>query len=157
MERSFLVISSFETKQDPRPAWLFQFDLLSLVWRLAKKLSIQPPSYESQEREISKPQSGQNIPVTPFRLLVTALALIFGTVKAGLSFSGKSSEPVTLEWVLGVVITIWYDVFLGEVMTVSSEGQAYTLRAYTNKVQIRQCHPYLKRTTTKKVRTGATS
>ena len=101
------MFSVLESKPNPAPKWLFQRDVLQIVWKLARKVSIRPPLYDTEECELVKLKSyNQAIPITPYRLMVTGLVIVLGIIKATLSYLGRSTEPTTIEWVLGVVVTL---------------------------------------------------
>ncbi|KAH6907470.1 hypothetical protein BKA70DRAFT_1562992 [Coprinopsis sp. MPI-PUGE-AT-0042] len=102
----FLALSSCECQQNARPAWLFQYDTLELVWNLARRLSLHPPAYETEERPIELVVKPRHPPVTIYRMLVTSIVLGFGMAKATLSYMGETTEPITIEWVSGVVLAI---------------------------------------------------
>ncbi|KAH6907465.1 hypothetical protein BKA70DRAFT_356835 [Coprinopsis sp. MPI-PUGE-AT-0042] len=101
----YLVLSVVELNHRPRPAWLFQRDTLDIVWMFARKLSFRPPVYETRETTAELLVTPRHPPITLYRLLVTFTALRFGLLKAAFSYLGKTTEPTTLDWLLGVVVT----------------------------------------------------
>lgn len=46
--------------------------------------------------------------LTPYRLLSILLPVCLGTIKAVALQQGKQNEPITLEWISGVVVFILY-------------------------------------------------
>lgn len=42
--------------------------------------------------------------ITPYRLLTFLIPIVLGTIKAIATQKGSISEPITLEWISGVVI-----------------------------------------------------
>ncbi|KAH6907466.1 hypothetical protein BKA70DRAFT_1283082 [Coprinopsis sp. MPI-PUGE-AT-0042] len=102
----YLVMSTLELSHNPKPAWLFQYDTLDVVWSLAKTLSFQPPIYETEEITVELLVKPRHAPITLYRLMVSLSALGFGLLKAALSYLGKTLEPTTVDWILGVVVTI---------------------------------------------------
>jgi hypothetical protein len=79
---------------------------MGLVWSLLRSLSIRPPRYQTEEIDTNLLLKPKYPPITGYRILVTSCVVGLGSLKAGLSFSGKSTEPTTIEWVLGVVFTV---------------------------------------------------
>lgn len=108
LNRRFLVLSTRESNPDATPAWLFQYDTMELVWSLSRMVLSSTPTYQSDERPTDLLVMPRHPPITAYRLLVTSCALAFGMVKAVLSYMGQSTEPVTIEWVFGVFITLGY-------------------------------------------------
>ena len=47
-------------------------------------------------------------PVTGYSLIVTIAAVVFGAAKAIPSYQGMSTQPAAIEWVHGVLVTVWY-------------------------------------------------
>ncbi|KAH6907494.1 hypothetical protein BKA70DRAFT_1400948, partial [Coprinopsis sp. MPI-PUGE-AT-0042] len=101
----FLVLSILESERHPKPAWLFQHDTLEMVWALARKMSIEPPVYETEELTVELLVKPRHPPITLYRLMVTLSALGLGLLKAALSYLGNTTDPTTLDWILGVVVT----------------------------------------------------
>ncbi|KAH6907464.1 hypothetical protein BKA70DRAFT_1562988 [Coprinopsis sp. MPI-PUGE-AT-0042] len=101
----FLVFSCAESKGCTRPEWLFRYDTLDLLWALVRKASISPPVYENEERRSDLQEKPRHAPLTLYRLLVSASVVTLGLSKATLSYLGRTTEPTTLEWVLGVFVT----------------------------------------------------
>ncbi|KAH6899378.1 hypothetical protein BKA70DRAFT_1314245 [Coprinopsis sp. MPI-PUGE-AT-0042] len=83
----FLIFNNVESREDARPRWLFKLDIMNLV----------------DTRLLLKPK---HPPITGYRFLVTLCVVGVGSLKAALSFKGKSTEPTTIEWVFGVIITV---------------------------------------------------
>ena len=44
--------------------------------------------------------------ITPYRLAVISTTLCLGTVKAVLTQQGRSIAPITIEWIMGVVLVL---------------------------------------------------
>ncbi|KAF8318424.1 hypothetical protein DL93DRAFT_2035929, partial [Clavulina sp. PMI_390] len=44
--------------------------------------------------------------ITGYRILTTTIILGFGLAKASLSYMGRTVVPITLEWVMGVLVAI---------------------------------------------------
>ncbi|KAH6907467.1 hypothetical protein BKA70DRAFT_1189447 [Coprinopsis sp. MPI-PUGE-AT-0042] len=101
-----LYLSSREYKENATPAWLFRYDTVGLVWNLARRLSLPPPVYSSDERPVEMLMKPLHPPVTIYRLIVTMVVTGFGMLKAILSHMGQTTAPVTVEWLLGVVLTL---------------------------------------------------
>ncbi|KAH6907485.1 hypothetical protein BKA70DRAFT_1283149, partial [Coprinopsis sp. MPI-PUGE-AT-0042] len=95
----FLIFNNLESRQDARPKWFFQFDTLDLVWRLLRM-------YQTEEIDTHLLLKPRYPPITGYRILVTSCVVSLGSLKAGLSYQGKSTEATTTEWVLGVVLTV---------------------------------------------------
>ncbi|KAH6907458.1 hypothetical protein BKA70DRAFT_1223287 [Coprinopsis sp. MPI-PUGE-AT-0042] len=101
----FLVLGNLETRDHVRPKWFFQQDALELLWNFLDNLSIRPPTYTTDEMDTNLLLKPRYPPITGYRLLVTFLTVGFGVSKAVLSYQGKSTGPVTLEWIFGAFIT----------------------------------------------------
>ena len=44
--------------------------------------------------------------ITPYRLVVISTTLCLGTAKAVLTQQGRSIAPITIEWIMGVVLVL---------------------------------------------------
>jgi len=77
----------------PKLAWFVDYDLVRLVWS---------PKYSSEERQQT---DGPYSLISGYRLLVSSSVLLFGMMKASLSYAGFGSAANVLDWILGVVIT----------------------------------------------------
>ncbi|TEB27244.1 hypothetical protein FA13DRAFT_1578794, partial [Coprinellus micaceus] len=44
--------------------------------------------------------------ITGYRVLVSAMAISFGTAKAYLSYRGKEGAPKAVEWVYGAIVSL---------------------------------------------------
>ncbi|KAH6889596.1 hypothetical protein BKA70DRAFT_1329308 [Coprinopsis sp. MPI-PUGE-AT-0042] len=102
----FLIFNNVESREDARPRWLFKLDTMNLVWRFLRRISIRPPRYQTEEVDTRLLLKPKHPPITGYRFLVTLCVVGVGSLKAALSFKGKSTEPTTIEWVFGVVITV---------------------------------------------------
>ncbi|TEB33259.1 hypothetical protein FA13DRAFT_196916 [Coprinellus micaceus] len=95
-------LSRYETHDDPKPHWLFKYDLLDGI----RALWHRPSSYGGEDRYSEPPPAIRGPLVTGYRLLVSMSALVFGVVKATLSYLGYKTAPTVVEWVFGVVMTV---------------------------------------------------
>lgn len=84
----------------PKLAWFIDYDLVRLVWS---------PQYSSEERqqtnETDETDAGPYPHITGYRLLVSSSVLLFGMMKASLSYAGFGGAANVVDWILGVVIT----------------------------------------------------
>jgi hypothetical protein len=90
-----------DPSQYPKLVWLVDCDLIRLIWILFKKT----PDYTSEERPPSPDPDGAHPPITGYRLLVSGNVLIFGMVKAYLSYVGLGGAANALDWTFGVIVT----------------------------------------------------
>ena len=102
----FLVLGALEAREDAWPKWFFKLDSMDLVWWLLRRISVRPPRYQTEEADSNLLFKPKHPALTGYRILVTLCVVGLGTLKAGLSYRGNSTEPTTIEWVLGVVITV---------------------------------------------------
>jgi hypothetical protein len=51
------------------------------------------------------------VKLTGYRLITIFVVLAIGVAKAILAYKGQLTAPTTLDWVLGVVATLGYDLF----------------------------------------------
>jgi len=54
----------------------------------------------------TSPHDGRAVKVTGYRLMVTVVTLVLGSVKAAASYEGQSVTTSTLDWVIGIVLAI---------------------------------------------------
>jgi hypothetical protein len=85
----------------PKLAWLVDRDLIQLIWSLFEKT----PNYTSEERKPLPGSDGVHPHITGYRLLVSGSVLIFGMVKACLSYVGFGGAANALDWTFGVIVT----------------------------------------------------
>lgn len=99
----FFFLNIYEAKDDAKPSWAFKFDVVDGI----RGLGLRIPIYDTEERSeyLIRPKQ---IPVTGYRILVSASATSFGITKALLSYRGLKTAPTTVEWVYGVVLTVRY-------------------------------------------------
>lgn len=91
-----------DPSQYPKLAWLVDCDVIRLTCQgLFKK----NPNYTSAERQILPDPYGACPPITGYRLLVSGSVLVFGTVKAYLSYVDLGGAANALDWTFGVIIT----------------------------------------------------
>jgi hypothetical protein len=70
-------------------------------------------SYSDQGLEDDRPTTLDDPPpplgvkLTGYRLLNMSVVFAFGITKAILTYMGQSVAPTTLDWVAGVLLTIW--------------------------------------------------
>ena len=103
LQHRFFVIGWLEgnPSQYPKLAWLVDCDLIRLIWILFKRT----PGYTSEERPPIPEPDGGHPPITGYRLLVSGNVLIFGMVKAYLSYVDLGGAANALDWTFGVIIT----------------------------------------------------
>ena len=82
-----------DSSKYPKLAWLVDCDLVRLIWS---------PSYTSEERQRI---NGAYPLFTTYRLLVSGTALMFGMLKASLSYAGHGGAANVFDWIFGVVVT----------------------------------------------------
>ena len=103
LQHRFFVIGWLEgnPSQYPKLAWLVDCDLIRLIWISFKRT----PGYTSEERPPIPEPDGAHPPITGYRLLVSGNVLIFGMVKAYLSYVGLGGAANALDWTFGVIVT----------------------------------------------------
>ena len=94
----------------PKLSWLFNRDLIRLIWMVFNKTG---PTYTSEEQQRIPSLDGAYLHVTGYRLLVSGCVFIFGMVKAYLSYVGLGGAANALDWTFGVIVTSAYVVFPG--------------------------------------------
>ncbi|KDR80971.1 hypothetical protein GALMADRAFT_91662 [Galerina marginata CBS 339.88] len=100
----FLVnIVEGDPSQKGQLGWLLQYDTLELLWSIFKILGRDRPRYRSDERQVEFPE--RHPPITGFRILTTLTVILFGSIKAYLSYSGFSNAATAMDWISGVVIS----------------------------------------------------
>ncbi|KAH6907074.1 hypothetical protein BKA70DRAFT_383965 [Coprinopsis sp. MPI-PUGE-AT-0042] len=99
----FLLFSSLESREAIRPRWFFKDDVVHL---LNGKPPIGPSRYQSVRTGASLFFKPPYPPITGYRLIVSCLAIIFGSSKATLSYLGRATEATTTELVFCTAITI---------------------------------------------------
>jgi hypothetical protein len=101
-----------ETTKPHAAPWLFQNDLAPFVWKLLGQFKCPTPNYRTEERELIMLIRKPHPPMTGYRILLSVSVLIFGLIKAILTYTGKSTAPTTIDWVFAVVVTLRYVVDL---------------------------------------------
>lgn len=86
----------------PKLAWLFDCDLIRLIWSVFRKTT---PRYTSQERQRIPSPDEAYPPITGYRLLVSGSVFLFGMAKAYLSYVGLGGAANALDWTFGVIVT----------------------------------------------------
>ncbi|RXW15809.1 hypothetical protein EST38_g10044 [Candolleomyces aberdarensis] len=95
---------------------------MDCVRAVFRRVGIKIPQYNTEERNLDFWNERKHPPVTGYRILVTATSVVFGVIKAALSYCGQDTAPTTVEWVYGTVITVliyWlglYEASANEVM-----------------------------------------
>lgn len=87
--------------------WLFQKDYASYIGTFLQSFHITLPACRTDEVTDALLKRDR-LPLTPYRLLVSAVVIIGGTMKIVLSLQGHATAATTLDWSLGVVLTILY-------------------------------------------------
>ncbi|RXW15815.1 hypothetical protein EST38_g10038 [Candolleomyces aberdarensis] len=113
-------LSQYEIKDTAKPYWFFKADMMDGVRTLFRPFGIKIPQYETEERTLDLLIKPKHPPVTGYRIIVTAAAILFGMTKAMLSYRGEQTGPMTVEWAYGIVVTVIL-YWLGLYETSSSE------------------------------------
>ncbi|KAJ2933426.1 hypothetical protein H1R20_g3676, partial [Candolleomyces eurysporus] len=99
-------LSQYEIKDTAKPYWFFKADMMNGVRTLFRPFGIKIPQYETDERTLDLLIKPKHPPVTGYRIIVTAAAILFGMTKAMLSYRGEQTGPMTVEWAYGIVVTV---------------------------------------------------
>jgi hypothetical protein len=107
----FFFISYRDGNEHANPAWLFQNDVFEVARQEWDGFAWRGRS-EHSDSEHSGTQRVPNLKDRPFitgyRVLVSAMAVSFGTAKAYLSYRGKEAAPKAVEWAYGAVVSLRY-------------------------------------------------
>ncbi|RXW12048.1 hypothetical protein EST38_g13806 [Candolleomyces aberdarensis] len=96
----------YEAKDTAWPYWLFRADIMNGVRKLFRSVGIKIPRYNTEAPNLEFLIKPKHPPITGYRILVTASAIIFGMTKAVCSYIGLETAPSTVEWLYGVAITL---------------------------------------------------
>ncbi|RXW15582.1 hypothetical protein EST38_g10277 [Candolleomyces aberdarensis] len=119
----FFFLNEYEAKNTARPYWVFKADIMDGVRNLLRDhLGINIPQYDTEERDLELLLKPETLPMTGYRIIVTASAISFGITKAALAYHGFESAPTTVEWIYAIVVTLglywlgFYEASTNEVM-----------------------------------------
>ncbi|PPR05576.1 hypothetical protein CVT24_002787 [Panaeolus cyanescens] len=100
----FLDVLNHETHlNDDSYHWFYDYDCTTLLWTILKQFGAKVPEYSTSEEVVWTPYYMRTV-VTNYRLLVSATVLVFGTLKAVLSFLDRSDGATTVDWIFGVIV-----------------------------------------------------
>ncbi|KAF9055701.1 hypothetical protein BJ165DRAFT_437670 [Panaeolus papilionaceus] len=85
-------------------SWFFGYDCMNLLWRLLERFNIPPPVYSTFE-EFDPQLCGGQLVVTNYRVLLSFAVIIFGFVKAVLTYRNLSLSASIIDLIFGVVAT----------------------------------------------------
>ncbi|KAJ2934397.1 hypothetical protein H1R20_g2702, partial [Candolleomyces eurysporus] len=102
-----VLLLEYEAKDTARPYWFFKADIMDGVRKLFRNhLGINIPQYDTEERDLDSLFKPKTLPITGYRIIVTASAISFGMTKAALAYRGFEPAPITVEWIYAVVVTL---------------------------------------------------
>ncbi|PPR03112.1 hypothetical protein CVT24_012415 [Panaeolus cyanescens] len=90
--------------------WFFDYDCMKICWKLVALIGVEPPIYSTHERpsmnlNLQASLSQATPVITNYRLLVSAITIVFGMAKAALAYGNKSNGASALDWIYGVIVT----------------------------------------------------
>ena len=100
-------LSYFDGNETARPKWLFQTDLMDALRDACLKAGIVIPIYDTTDKFEARSFGWKKRPsITGYRLLVSVIALSFGTTKAYLSYTGNEAGSKGVEWAYGSIFSL---------------------------------------------------